>query len=231
MARPTVLIPAEASRVVQDDKTVVLVGQPPEILKNLLINRITNFDAMLLTDIKEKHGALLNNLEFPFYFFVFIAKGLEQGRKIKLIGEEADISHALRLMRLTLTGPTREELDRWGTEAGLKEEWLAVSDALAVKDKQGLPMPIEDFFEAVPFTSGRAVIDSLQIDHVGLDRYKFSNRQGSVDVDLTGVTEVTPPYSVQSDYVHGGLIKLGIEVLGGASGFTVDEPCTGLALC
>jgi hypothetical protein len=231
MTRPTVLIPAEASRVVQDDHTVILVSQPPEILKNLLLNRITHFDGMLLTDVKEKDGSLMNNLEFPFYFFVFVARGLEQGRKIKLIGEETDISQALRLMRLTLTGPTREEFDRWGTESGLKEEWLAVSDALAVKDKDGKAIPIEDFFETVPFKNGRAQVGTLLVDHIGLDRYKFSNQQGNVDVDLMDAKRVLPPYSVQRDYVPGGLIKLGIEVLGGASGFTVDEPCTGLALC
>jgi hypothetical protein len=231
MARPTVLIPAEASRIVQDDNTAILVGQPPEILKNLLLNKITHFDGMLLTDVKEKDGALLNNLEFPFYFFVFVAKGLEQGLKIKLIGEEKDISQALRLMRLTLTGPTREELDKWGTESGLKEEWLAVSNALAVKDKSGTAMPIEDFFETIPFENGSAQVGSLQVDHIGLDRYKFSNRQGNVDVDLMEAKRVFPPYQVRPDYVPGGLIKLGIEVLGGASGFTVDEPCTGLALC
>lgn len=231
MARPTVLIPAEASRVIQDDHTVVLVGQPPEILKNLLLNKITHFDAILLTDVKEKDGALLNNLEFPFYFFVFVARGLEQGRKIKLIGEETDISQALRLMRLTLTGPTREELDFWGTESELKEEWLAVSEALAVKDKNGVSIPIEDFFEAIPFDNGRAEVGSLLIDHVGIDRYKFSNKFGHVSIDLMDAMRVLPPYQVQSDYVPGGLIKLGVEVLGGASGFTVDEPCTGLAVC
>lgn len=229
--RPTVLIPAEASRIVQDDHTAILVSQPPEILKNLLQKKITHFDGMLLTDVKEKDGALLNNLEFPFYFFVFVAKGLEQGRKIKLIGEETDISQALRLMRLTLTGPTREELDKWGTDSDLKEEWLAVSNSLAVKDKSGKAMPIEDFFETIPFRNGKAQVGSLQVDHIGLDHYKFSNPQGNVEVDLMEVKHVFPPYQVQSDYVPGGLIKLGIEVLGGASGFTIDEPCTGLALC
>jgi hypothetical protein len=43
MARPTVLIPAEASRIVQDDNTAILVGKPPEILKNLLLNKIHAF--------------------------------------------------------------------------------------------------------------------------------------------------------------------------------------------
>ena len=231
MARPTVLIPAEASRVVQDDQTVVLVGQPPEVLKSLLLNNIKHFDAMLMTDIKEKDGSLLNNLEFPFYFFVFVAKGLAEGRKIKLVGEETDLSHALRLLRLTLMGPTRAELDGWGTDEAIKEEWLAVSNALAVPDGNGVPIPVEDFFETIPFKNGRAQVGTLQIDHTGRDQYKFSNSQGAVQCDIPLDIIVKPPYSVSSDYVPGGLVKLGIEVLGGASGFSVDEPCTGLALC
>lgn len=231
MARPTVLAPAEASRVVQDDKTVVLLGQPPEVLKSLLLNNIKHFDAMLITDVKEKDGSLLNNLEFPFYFFLFVAQGLAEGRKIKLVGEEADISQALRLLRLTLMGPTREELDRWGTESELKEEWLAVSHALAVADADGVPIPVEGFFEIIPFNAGRAQVGTLQIDHTGVDQYKFSNSQGAVQCDIPLDVKIAPPYSVNKDYVPGGLVKLGVEVLGGASGFSVDEPCTGLALC
>jgi CRP-like cAMP-binding protein len=231
MARPTVLIPAEASRVVQDDQTIVLIGQPPEVLKSLLLNNITRFDAMLITDIKEKNGSLLNNLEFPFYFFVFVAKGLAEGRKLKLVGEAVDLSHALRLLRLTLMGPTRAELDQWATDSDIKEEWLAVSNALAVPDSNGVPIPVEDFFETIPFKSGRAQVGTLQIDHTGLDQYKLSNSQGEVQCDIPADVIVRPPYSVSSDYVPSGLVKLGIEVLGGASGFSVDEPCTGLALC
>lgn len=231
MGRPTVLVPAEASRVVQDDKTVVLLGQPPEVLKSLLLNNIKHFDAMLITDVKEKNGSLLNNLEFPFYFFAFVAQGLAQSRKIKLVGEETDLSHALRLLRLTLMGPTRAELDQWATSDELKEEWLAVSQALAVPDSEGVPVPVEGFFEVIPFINGRAQVGTLQIDHTGTDQYKFSNSQGTVQCDIPLDIDVDPPYSVTTDYVPGGLVKLGVEVLGGASGFSVDEPCTGLALC
>lgn len=231
MARPTVLAPAEASRVVQDDKTIVLLGQPPEVLKSLLLNNITRFDAMLITDVKEKNGSLLNNLEFPFYFFLFVAKGLEQGRKIQLVGEEADLSHVLRLLRLTLMGPTRAELDQWGTDPELKEEWLGVCRALAVPDSDGVPIPVEGFFDLIPFNAGRAQVGTLQIDHTGIDKYKFSNSQGSVQCDIPMDVVVEPPYAVNKDYVPGGLVKLGVEVLGGASGFSIDEPCTGLALC
>ena len=231
MTQPIVMKPAEASRVVTDENTVVLVGQPPEILKNLLLNKIFNFDAMLLTDIREKDGSLLNNLEFPFYFFLFVAKGLEEERKLILVGEEADISQALRLLRITLMGPTPSELDEWDTEQKLKGEWIAVAEALAVKDKNGVTIPVENYFETIPFKNGKAKVGSLTINHLGTDHYEFSNSEGTAEVDLNNVTKIRPPYEVQPDYVPGGLIKLGVEVLGGASGFSVDEPCTGLALC
>ena len=52
-----------------------------------------------------------------------------------------------------------------------------------------------------------------------------------MNVDLNEDKQVQPAYPVQSDYVPSGLVKLGVEVLGGASGFTMNEPCTGLALC
>jgi hypothetical protein len=55
----------------------------------------------------------MNSLEFPLYFFLFVSKGLEQGRKLNLVGEKVDISHALRLLRITLFGPTRDELEGW----------------------------------------------------------------------------------------------------------------------
>ncbi|MDG1444544.1 MAG: cyclic nucleotide-binding domain-containing protein [Pseudomonadales bacterium] len=231
MAQPAVLRPADSSRVVQDQKTVVLVGQPPEILKNLLQNGISSFDAMLLTDSREKDGSLLNNLEFPFYFFVFVARGLAEGRKLTLVGNEADVSHALRLMRITLMGPTRQELTDWGTDEALKEEWLGVSEALALKADDGQTIAVEDFFEIAQFKEGIAQVGSMKIQHLSHDHYRFSNEDGAVEVELDAHESVDPPYKISSDYVPGGLVKLGVEVLGGASGFAVDEPCTGLALC
>ena len=137
MAKPQVLTPAPGSRIVKDEIDTALFGQPPEVLKGLMREGITSFDTLVLTDIKEKNGSLLNNLEFPFYFFLFIAKGLAEHRKINLVGDKESISQALRLLRFTLFGPTRNELDQWKTPEDLKDEWLAVSEHLALKDDKG----------------------------------------------------------------------------------------------
>ena len=110
MAEPKILTPAPGSRLVTDESEVILFGQPPEVLKGLLREGVSRFDTLVLTDIREKNGSLLNNLEFPFYFFLFFAKGLADKRKINLVGDTRSISHALRLLRYTLLGPTLEEL-------------------------------------------------------------------------------------------------------------------------
>ena len=128
-------------------------------------------------------------------------------------------------------GPTRAELDEWQTEEALKEEWLAVGDAIALKYENNEIIPVEEFFNATPFIDGEAKVGDLTIKHLGEDHYSVGNEDGDADVNLNQDFDIQPSYSVQKDYVPGGLVKLGLEILGGASGFTPDEPCTGLALC
>lgn len=231
MAEPRILTPAPGCRIVTDDSETILFAQPPEVLKGLLREKVTHFDTLVLTDIREKHGALLNNLEFPLYFFLFIARGLAEKRKLNLVGDAEAISQAMRLLRFTLLGPTRAELDNWHTDEALKQEWLAVSATLAIKDDAGEVIPVDGFFNPIPFENNIAVAGDFAIEHKGIDRYLVSSSGGDVFVDLNDTEAVVPPYPLQIDYVPGGLSKMGIEVLGGASGFSTDEPCTGLALC
>jgi len=122
MAEPQILTPAAGSRIVTGDAEVILFGQPPEVLKGLLREGVSRFDTLVLTDTREKSSSLLNNLEFPLYFFLFVARGLADKRKLNLVGDADAISQALRLLRYTLLGPTREELDNWDTDPALKDE-------------------------------------------------------------------------------------------------------------
>lgn len=228
----TLVQPCQGARLLEDSNGSVLFGQPPEVLKGLLLHGINNFDTIVLPDIKEKSGSLTNSLEFPLYFFLFVSKGLEEGRKLNLVGEATDITHALRLLRITLLGPTRKELERWDTESPLRDEWLAAARELALKDDQGNPIPVEGFFNIVPFNNGVADLGAQTVTHIDTDLFELSSAgNGITRIDLNDDTQIDPPYTVQPDYVPGGLVKMGIEVLGGASGFTPTEPCTGLALC
>lgn len=231
MSVPQILTPAPGSRIVRNENETILFAQPPEVLKGLLREGIERFDTLVLTDIKEKNGSLLNNLEFPFYFFLFVARGLAENRKINLVGDAESISQALRLLRFTLFGPTREELEIWQTPEALSDEWLAVSEKLALKDSGGKPILIEDFFNQITFENNLAVAGDFAIHHTGTDQYLVSSQGGDAIVDLNDDNRIIPPYPVPMDYVAGGQTKMGLEILGGASGFSATEPCTGLALC
>ena len=87
------------------------------------------------------------------------------------------------------------------------------------------------FFDILPFDNDGVTAGGLKISRLGDDHYRITDDSDSVEIDLGGDTAIEPSYLVQGDYVPGGLVKMGLEVLGGASGFTLDEPCTGLALC
>ncbi len=223
--------PADGSRVVSDGKETVLIGQPPEVLKGLLLKNILRFDTLVLTDWKERDGSLLNNLEFPLYYFLFMGNGLKDGRKLNLVGESADITRIMRLLRLTLLGPSKQELESWGTDPHLQREWLAASQHLALKNAQGGIRQVEDYFEAVPLIDGVAYTPRFRITSWGANKYELTSVDGTATVDLNEDTEIHPPYPMQQDFVPRELVKLGLEILGSASGFTANEPCTGLALC
>jgi hypothetical protein len=46
--------PSAGSRLYQDELGTILLGQPPKVLKGLLQHGISNFDTLVLPDVKEK---------------------------------------------------------------------------------------------------------------------------------------------------------------------------------
>ena len=222
-----VLKPADGSRVVRDGVETVLLGQPPEVLKGLLLQKITSFDTLVLPDSKERDGSLLNNLEFPLYFFLFIGQGLKNHKKLNLVGEAEDIGRILHLLHLTLLGPTRANLEQWGTPPEISREWLAASEYLALKDENGKVRAVESFFNQIPFNNGQAQAGRFLISHTGTDRFRVQHGEDVAAIDLGEDLTIGPPYQMQSDFVPRELVKLGLEILGSASGFTANEPCTG----
>jgi CRP-like cAMP-binding protein len=226
-----VLIPADGSRLVRTNSEAMLIGQPPEVLKGLLLHDVRTFDTLVLTDRKERDGSLLNNLEFPLYYFLFMGEGLRNGKRLNLVGDAEDIKRVLRLLRLTLLGPSEDELVAWQVPGAIRSEWLATARHLALKDAHGEIRGVESFFNVIAFEDGGAQAGAFRIRHVASDRYVVQAGDSVVDIDLNDDVVIAPPYPVQQDFIPRELVKLGLEILGSASGFTANEPCTGLALC
>ena len=158
-----VIKPADGSRVVRDNRHTVLFGQPPEVLKGLLLQKIHTLDTLVLIDSAERDGSLLNNLEFPLYYFLFVGNGLQENSKLNLVGDKDSIARILRLLQLTLLGPSEQELVRWQTPEWLQQEWLLASRYLALKDDRGQIRSVASFFNIVPFENDEADVGHFRI--------------------------------------------------------------------
>lgn len=227
----TVTTPMSGCRLVEARGRVVLFGQPPEVLKALLKSGAGALDTVVLPDRRERDGALLNNVEFLLYYFLFFGGGLEHDRRLRIVGDTEHIAQTMALLRLTLLGPTAEELEAWGTEPELREEWVNAGRFFAIKDEAGDPRRVESFFEPYPFAGDVADAAGVVVRRLGDDRFEVTQGPNRALVHLDPDEPIVPPYPVQGDYVPIGFTKLGVEVLGGASGFSVEHPSTGFVLC
>jgi len=223
--------PASGSRLIQAAGHSVLVGQPPEVLKGLKLSGCEHFDGVLLIDTRERDGSLMNHVEFLLYHFLFNLGGYARGEKLLLIGDIQAIKQAKRLLKITLLGPDPEQFERWGSEPILAKEWLGIAEDAALRSPDQTILTVDDFFTTHTFADDQVQIGDLLIEHTGFDQYRFSDGRESQDLDLGQDTLIRPSYPTQKDYQSAGLSKFSLEVLGGASGFSPNEPCTGLALC
>ena len=226
-----IIKPASGSRLVQAAGHALLVGQPPEVLKGLKLSGHEHFDGVMLIDTRERDGSLMNHVEFLLYHFLFNLGGYASGEKLLLIGDAQAIKQAKRLMKITLLGPDPDQFKHWGSDPLLAQEWLGISDDAALRSPNQTILSVDDFFTTYAFTDNQVQVGDLLIEHTGFDQYRFSDGRDSQDLDLGEDTLIRPSYPTQKDYHSAGLAKFSLEVLGGASGFSPNEPCTGLALC
>ncbi len=228
---PGVLRPMEGARIVTWGPHSILFGQPPEVLKSMLNSGVHTLDTIVLPDKRERGGVLLNNLEFPLYYFLFYTNALKEGRKLRLVGDSEGIAQIFRHLHLTLLGPSEDELRIWGVEETLRKELMNAAEFFAVKDADGAPRSAESFFEPVPFIDNQADLGTFTIHRLDVDHFRVNAEGRAVEVDLNDTHEVNPPYIVNADYTPNDLVNFGVTVLGGASGFSPNQASTGLALC
>ena len=224
------LTPATGAQLVCVSGKHFLVGQPPEILKGLLRAQVDTVDALVLTDSRANDGSLLHSVEFMLYHFLFVSGGLQRGERLALIGQREAIADVKRLLKITLLGPDAEQLTTWQTDSRQATEWLSVSYATALKGEDGSPLAIDDLVSSHPFEDGQVQFGATTITHTEHDGYRFSSGSDEREIKIEAHS-ITPAYPLHLDYLAGRLNKFSVEVLGGASGFSPNEPCTGLALC
>ncbi len=205
----------------------ILFGCPPEVIKHLMLKGLPSPDVIVLPDTPYRFDVLQNCTEFPLYSFLFVEGNFfKHGKKLTIVGTPRHLKANRKLLRLTLLGPTRKEYAELG-ESHWFDELYRESRALSVKNPDGEEYCIDDFVDFVPFQKGVANLDGgVAIEHIGKDRYRVAGEK----IDIVFDEPQQPPYDLQNDFVASLPMRLGVTVLGGASGFIADKPCSSLLL-
>ncbi len=218
-------------KLIQCGDEVILAGTPPEVIKSVIANKYPSPTALLIPDKTVVATNLQNCTEFPLYHFLFISNGLQDNRKLKILGETKQIENNQELLRLTLLGPTKEELLEIGIADDLIKMFIKEGNYFNLKDDLGNTCPITHYIENYTFNDDKQIdMDSLNVTHSGFNQYTIRYNGSEEVIDLNTSQAQIPPYPVQIDCTPNELCKFGIEILGGATGFSATNASSGLVI-
>ncbi len=203
----------------------ILFGCPPEVIKHLMIQNLGSPEIIVLPDTPYRFDTLQNSTEFPLYSFLFVEGNFQKGKKLTIVGTKAYVEANRELLRLTLLGPSKSEYAALGENRWF-DELYQEARAIAVKDAAGRELTIDDFVTFIPFEDGKAAVGETWIEHTGIDCYSV----GGEKIDINFSVRQIPPYDLHNDFVTTMPMNFGVTVLGGASGFIADKPCSSLLL-
>lgn len=212
--------------VYQTNEYNILFGCPPEVIKHLMLKGVKPARVIVLPDTTYRFDVLQNCTEFPLYSFLFVEGGLGRGEKLTIVGSARHLKANRELLRLTLLGPTQAQYEALGPNPWF-DELYREARALSVKGSDGQELGIDELVNFVPFRKGIARLpDGTEIFHTGQDRFRVADQT----VDIAFNEPQDPPYDLRSDFTATVPTQFGVTVLGGASGFISDKPCSGLVL-
>ncbi len=213
-----------------------LLGSPPEILKALLKQKKKIPHVGILPDLSHKNGVSQMAFEFLGYWFLFIDQGYQLGKKFRVLGTRKMCEQLYDILRITLLGPSRIDMKKWGLGKARIEMLADMAEGMAIR-KNGEVQPIEDLFEFVhlPDEEGEVWVpifaDSRDylIRRMGNNRYEVSDRGEIHPIDLNFEGEQLPPLvDLTGEVEKPEAFRL--KVLGSYTGFDPEGPTTGMLL-
>jgi len=209
----------------------LLAGSPPEIIKVLIQLGLRPPDCILLPDQPVSHGESQVAVEFPFYHHLFVGCKPGELRPLHLAGSVRRVTAARELLALSLFGPDAEQMVEWGLPEFQSVELARETRWFQIKNKDGKPVPIDDMITTHSLDEGPAELGWAQIRRLRPNVFELIANDERIQIDLHLNTKQKPPYPVSPDLTPTTLVKLGVEIIGGSTGFSAMQASSGMALC
>ncbi|MEM7182679.1 MAG: MBL fold metallo-hydrolase [Spirochaetota bacterium] len=208
----------------------ILAGCPPEIIKVLMQKNLSPPDVILLPDVPLARGESQIAVEFPLYHNLFMNPNKDKTKKLVLLGNSIRVESAKKLLKLCLTGLDLEELLEEGMEQSDAERLHNETSWFHLKNSDGTFLTIDDLVLGVVIEDEAVQMEGLQIERISPNNFRISHDTESISICMDVTEEQKPPYPINYDLIPSHLVKYGIEVLGGSTGFSATNASSGLAL-
>lgn len=209
----------------------LLVGCPPEIVKVLIQRQLRTPDVILLPDIGVAQGESQVAVEFPLYHHLFFNPDEKSPAPLILIGSRARVQAARELLDLSLFGPNHDQMIEWGLHEEDAAALARETRWFQLKDAQGKVLSLDQLVRTQAFANDEVDLDWVKVRRLDRNRFEVSAEGETEVIAVAPETEQAPPYPVTFDLTTTTLVKLGVEVLGGSTGFSATQASSGLALC
>ena len=217
---------------ISEGEHALLAGCPPEIVKVLIQRGLRMPRHLLLPDFAVSQGETQVAVEFPLYQYLFNQRSGEKPVPLELLGSRRRVDAAEELLRLTLFGPTVQEMKQWGETTEHAEALEREMRWFHWKGADGGVPSITTLIRKTVVAEGAADLGWATVQRLRPNGFRVVSAKGGVcelNLNLEGPQQ--PPYPVPIDLTPTTLVKLGVEVLGGSTGFSATQASSGLALC
>ena len=217
----------------------ILFGCPPEVLKRILASHLPMPDTVVVAGKLHHFHSSQASLEFPLYHFLFVQRGLERQRRFQVVATDQQCKGLEQLLRVTVVGPSEEEMTKAGTERSLAKDLYQETTHLSLKSpKTGKPFKISEMVNFFPLQAGKQCVlypvkdkyAEVRVERTGEATFRVLYGEDAYDMDLSVSQEQTPVYKIKQKPMDRSPGQFTVTVLGRSNGFDPKDPANGYLL-
>lgn len=177
----------------------ILFGCPSEVLKLFKLQSRGMPKIFVLPYEFYRFGVVQASLEFPLYNFLFNQGCYFRGEKLIIVGTEKQLARTREILRMTLLGPTREELESWHVPEEQILDNLRLSDHFGLnKLGTNVTATIDDMVIFMPYKHevAEVVPNSVFVIRTGDNMFSVSNGNDLERVDINLYEMQAPPIPI-----------------------------------
>jgi hypothetical protein len=217
----------------------ILFGCPPEILKRVLASHLPMPDTVVVPEKLHHFHSSQASLEFPLYHFLFVQRGLERERRFQVVATGSQCKGLEELLRITVVGPTEQEMVQAGLNGGLAKEIAQETTYLSLKNqKTDAPYTIGEMINFFSLETGgkcllypvKGKMAEISLERLGPSAFRILYGEEAFEIDLTVTQEQTPVYQINQQPMDKSPGRFNLTVLGRSNGFDPNDPANGYLL-